>query len=117
MKEILSRLQQVKKTGQDRYMACCPAHNDKSPSLSLRQKRNGNILINCFAGCSAEDIMFSIGMNLSDLFQEKKFNKKISKKSEYVLMIAENKRKRGERLTEKDLEAEREAYLNIKRVR
>ena len=34
----------------------CPAHSDKTPSLSLRQGDRG-ILITCFAGCHAEDVL------------------------------------------------------------
>lgn len=40
------------------YMAkCrCPAHADKTPSLSIRQGDRG-LLVTCFAGCAAEDIL------------------------------------------------------------
>ena len=34
------------------YMACCPAHSDSSPSLSVTQTSNGKILFKCHAGCS-----------------------------------------------------------------
>ena len=34
----------------------CPAHCDKTPSLSLRQGDQG-ILVTCFAGCDAEDVL------------------------------------------------------------
>lgn len=39
------------------YALCrCPAHADSEPSLSLRQGDRG-IIVHCFAGCSAEDIL------------------------------------------------------------
>jgi hypothetical protein len=34
----------------------CPAHSDKTPSLSLRQGDRG-ILVTCFAGCDAENVL------------------------------------------------------------
>jgi len=42
----------AKKSGSG-YMALCPCHNDKNPSLSLAEK-NGKVLFKCMAGCSQE---------------------------------------------------------------
>ena len=36
--------------------ARCPAHTDRTPSLSIRQGDRG-ILVTCFAGCSPQDIL------------------------------------------------------------
>jgi len=33
------------------FTACCPAHNDKTPSLSIGDGENGKILVRCHAGC------------------------------------------------------------------
>ncbi len=66
---LLNQLSKVKKTGQDRYIARCPAHDDKNPSLAIRDI-NGTVLLKCFAGCSAHEIVSAIGMDLSDLFPE-----------------------------------------------
>lgn len=70
IENILDRLEKVKSTGKDRYLAICPAHEDKSPSLAIRQV-DDRVLIHCFAGCSAPDIMASIGLTIDDLFEEK----------------------------------------------
>ena len=40
----------------DGFMVCCPAHNDRTPSLSLADGSSGLLLYNCFAGCSADDV-------------------------------------------------------------
>ena len=32
--------------------ACCPAHDDKSPSLSISLGRDGRTLVKCHCGCS-----------------------------------------------------------------
>lgn len=68
---ILSQLRKVKKTGANRWLACCPAHEDKSPSLSIMQNDTGKVFVHCFAGCEGEAIMGAIGMTLSDLYPER----------------------------------------------
>ena len=50
------------------WTACCPAHNDKGPSLSIRETEDGRVLIHCFAGCEALMIVQALGMDLTDLF-------------------------------------------------
>ena len=41
-------------------MCICPAHADRTPSLSVRQGERG-ILVHCFAGCRSEDVLRAIG--------------------------------------------------------
>lgn len=53
----------------DSYMACCPAHDDHNPSLSVTLEGE-RILLNCFAGCSFEDICDSIGMPQEAMFAD-----------------------------------------------
>ena len=66
---LLSRLAGVKKTGDGRYIAKCPAHSDKSPSLAITQV-DEKILLHCFAGCAVNDVLAAVGMELSDLFPD-----------------------------------------------
>jgi hypothetical protein len=66
--DILSRLDRVRKTGKDSWIACCPAHEDRSPSLTIRETDDGKTLLHCFTGCSIHDIVAALGMDLSDLF-------------------------------------------------
>ena len=49
--DVLARLRKTRKT-KDGWMACCPAHPDTTPSLSVGIGDDGRILLNCFAGCS-----------------------------------------------------------------
>lgn len=72
---LLSRLDRVKKIGPDRWLACCPAHDDKNPSLSIRETENGVILIKCWSGCGAIDIIESIGLEMRDLFPDSPDNR------------------------------------------
>lgn len=65
---ILDRLCNAKKMGEFRWQARCPAHDDRSPSLSVSEGSEGKVLLKCWAGCSIESIVGAIGLNLSDLF-------------------------------------------------
>jgi putative DNA primase/helicase len=44
----------------DGWMACCPAHDDREPSLSIRDADNGNILVHCHAGCDQERVIAAL---------------------------------------------------------
>lgn len=63
---LLSRLTKVRGRSGN-FVACCPAHEDSSPSLSVKQQ-DGKIIMHCFAGCSVENIVNAVGMNMTDLF-------------------------------------------------
>ena len=52
--ELKLRLQKVRKTANG-FTALCPAHDDHSPSLSIRDTGT-NILMYCHAGCSYREI-------------------------------------------------------------
>src|SRR5262245_21997029 len=39
------------------YMAPCPAHDDREPSLSLADARGGNVLFRCHAGCTQQQVI------------------------------------------------------------
>lgn len=67
---LLSRLHKVRKNGPNKWMACCPAHEDRSPSLSLAEPEPGKILIHCFAGCETSDVLASVGLRMEDLFPD-----------------------------------------------
>jgi hypothetical protein len=42
------------------YVACCPAHEDRNPSLSLCDSGDGKVLIHCHAGCSQEAVIAAL---------------------------------------------------------
>ena len=67
---IVSRLFKAKKTGSDSWVACCPIHDDKNPSMTVREAENGKILIHCFAGCEINDILASIGLTIQDVMPD-----------------------------------------------
>jgi hypothetical protein len=65
---LLSRLGGVKRSGVDRWLALCPAHEDRHASLSVRELDDGRLLVHCFAGCNAEDVLTAAGLTFSALF-------------------------------------------------
>ena len=67
---LLPRLNRVKETGHGKYVACCPAHDDRSPSLSVTEK-DGKTLLHCFAGCETEDVLCAVGLTFADLMPER----------------------------------------------
>ncbi len=68
---FLSRLQKVRKTGKGSWMACCPAHQDKNPSMTIAEGSDGRALVHCFSQqCSIEDIANAVGLSVSDLMPE-----------------------------------------------
>ena len=64
---FLQKLEKVKPIGNGKWQACCPAHNDKSPSLGVKLTDDGKILIHCFGGCAVAEIVAAVGLELSDL--------------------------------------------------
>ena len=68
---LISRLDSVKETGHGKYVARCPAHDDKSPSLAIKECGDGRILIHDFAGCETEDVLAAIGLEFSDVMPER----------------------------------------------
>lgn len=65
--DFIGRLEKVRKSGDRVWSARCPAHADKGPSLRITDD-DGKILIHCFAGCSAADVVAAVGVTLADLF-------------------------------------------------
>jgi len=68
---LLSLLKKVRKTSPKSWTACCPAHNDKSPSLAVSESDDGTVLVHCFGGCSVHEVVGAVGLELEDLFPPK----------------------------------------------
>lgn len=66
---LIERLDGVRRTGDGRWIARCPAHDDRTPSLSIRAA-DDRILIHCHAGCHAEDVITALGLTWRDLYRD-----------------------------------------------
>lgn len=62
------RTLEAKRQG-DGFMARCPAHEDRNPSLSVTES-NGKLLFNCHAGCRYEEIRAALETKGIDLRED-----------------------------------------------
>ena len=67
VENLISRLDKVKGRNGS-WTARCPAHDDKGPSLAVREGEDGRVLLHCFAGCETANVLGAIGMDMTDLF-------------------------------------------------
>lgn len=72
VEDVLARLSEVTPAGEKKWQACCPAHDDTSPSLSITEAEDGNILFYCHAGCSQEEVRTAVGVEWNDLFSDQR---------------------------------------------
>ena len=68
---LLDRLEGVKRIGADRWIAKCPSHEDRRPSLGVRELDDGRTLLVCRAGCDTESVLAAVGLNFDALFPER----------------------------------------------
>lgn len=68
---LLSQCRKVRNTGNGTWVACCPSHEDKNPSMTVRELDDGRVLVHCFAGCSVEMILGAVGLTFDALFPDK----------------------------------------------
>jgi CHC2 zinc finger len=66
---IVERVKGVRHSGAG-WIGRCPAHEDRSPSLSIREGEGGRILMHCFAGCTVTAVCEALNLKVCDLFSE-----------------------------------------------
>lgn len=66
---LLAKLEGVRPAGDSRWYARCPTHDNKSPSLSIRDT-SARVLIHCFAGCDPEAVLAAVGLAWCDLYPD-----------------------------------------------
>lgn len=71
LQDLLSKLEKPKATGRGTWICRCPSHEDKNPSMTLRECDDGRVLLHCFAGCSVEDVLGAVGLDFDALFPPK----------------------------------------------
>ena len=117
---IVERLESCRQISSNSYKAKCPAHADGSPSLAITEKEDGRILIHCFAGCGAHEILDAIGLEYSALFppSDGQYRSLVAQLhtnapretiDSMVIEIAEHDRASGKKLSKKDVARYREA--------
>lgn len=53
---IARALDKPRRSGKS-WLACCPAHPDKNPSLAITVTERGKVLVKCFAGCDQQAVI------------------------------------------------------------
>jgi hypothetical protein len=49
------------------YVALCPAHDDRQPSLSVGEADTGKVILHCHAGCPTKSVLEALGLEWVDL--------------------------------------------------
>lgn len=113
-----------------KFQACCPAHDDRSPSLSVGELPTGVVLIHCHAGCSTDSVMEAMNLRLGDLYpdgpkgewgplwwasnrKEREAKETTAREDAVILEICHAMRKRGEKLSTADKEREALAFRRL----
>jgi hypothetical protein len=65
--DVFAVLVQAKHTGAGHWKARCAAHNDRSPSLAIREGEDGQVTLFCRAGCSLDAILAALHLVRDDL--------------------------------------------------
>jgi CHC2 zinc finger len=124
---LLSRLSKVRGRNGS-WVACCPAHEDRSPSLSIREDAD-RVLVHCFAGCDVADVVAAVGLSLEDLFPprqdaaEQPRHQRVRLPATdvmrclhaeaWVVMVAAHNVAKGVRMTDEDMTRLRTAWQRI----
>lgn len=65
---VLALLDSPRRRQPGQWSAKCPAHEDRGPSLSVRETPEGAVLLHCFAGCAVADVVAALGLDMQALF-------------------------------------------------
>lgn len=93
--DFSQRLEAVRKSGRG-FISRCPAHEDRTPSLSIRDGERG-VLLHCFSGCEKAAIVRALGLRMKDLFCESISD---SRQTAQVAQLRERQRRERERRRE-----------------
>lgn len=115
MQPILNQLNKLKEVKPKKGMAysaiaCCPAHDDKSPSLQISETFEGKLLLHCFAGCDYQDIADALGIKSQNTLVYKATDQEIL----INWSICQTSNKTGKRKSETDKQFELETYLEMR---
>jgi hypothetical protein len=99
----------ARRCGVGQWMTRCPAHDDSSPSLSIREGRDGRVLVHCWAGCTLSAVLKALGLSMRDLFAGP------PPALEQVALLA-RERHAKDALCERERQSERQARTRIWRM-
>jgi len=69
--QVLARLSRVRQSKPGQWMSACPCcESRKGRPLAVTEAADGRVLMHAFCGCSTEDVLGRIGLELKDLFDQ-----------------------------------------------
>lgn len=111
---VLSKLDKLRSKGSNKWIACCPVHDDNNPSMSVSVV-DGNdgerLLFYCFAcGAKGDSVIKSLGLGVGALFEKSRdFTpdpyyqlRKTQDFDDTFILICDSALARGERMRYKD---------------
>jgi len=128
--QILDRLKKLRGTGANKWVACCPAHDDQTSSLAITLSESGDkLLLKCWAGCGISAIVAALHLELRDLFANSQSSPdrvtQISRRQLFdaletellILALLARKRAQGEEVDDTDSARESIAWQRIDAAR
>lgn len=106
--KVLSCLDKVRQVKTNCWLALCPAHADKNPSLQITETEDGTLLVKCWAGCTTTEITRAASLEMRDLFPGNKDsnthlpNRTAVAHERLILRLGQALLREGAELTEED---------------
>lgn len=63
----VARALRGRRIGRGKWMAKCPAHHEKTGSLSITDMGHGKTRLHCFGSCDQRDVLRAVGLTWKDL--------------------------------------------------
>jgi hypothetical protein len=104
----LAAMLKARTSGRGKWQARCPAHADRSPSLSICEGREGRVLVHCFAGCAPTQILAALGLAIRDLFAGPP-----PTNEQVAALVA--RREARERVTRMERQMQRDAWARVRK--
>ena len=82
--ELISKLLKGTAAQKGEYLCCCPNHEDKKPSFSVKDISKGRVAMKCFAGCKQDDLFKKVKELYEAEYGKEEFIRKEVKTTNYV---------------------------------
>tara|TARA_R110000823_G_scaffold203197_1_gene334035 strand:+ start:6212 stop:6616 length:405 start_codon:yes stop_codon:yes gene_type:complete len=69
VENILSRLDKVSPSGQQKWRCACPVHGGTNKNMMISERSDGSVGVHCFVcGATGVQLMETLGLKLSEIF-------------------------------------------------
>ena len=111
------KLKRLTFMGNGKFKACCPAHEDRNPSLYIA-KGDKAWMFKCWSGCSIQAICEAMDIKISDLWfdNSKPPKQNIKDTDEYHLVFIMDHTEHKSGFTKKDWTAYRAAKRKLEKM-